>query len=49
MKIIIAPLPDDYLDNTMKVWRRYMKPVIHSAGLDYDLVLGDEQGKIREK
>jgi len=33
----------------MKVWRRYMKPVIHSAGLDYDLVLGDEQGKIREK
>lgn len=49
LKIIIAPLPDDYLDNTMKVWRRYMKPVIHSAGLDYDLVLGDEQGKIREK
>ncbi|CAI8496373.1 unnamed protein product [Hanseniaspora opuntiae] len=49
LKVIIAPLPDDYLDNTMKVWRRYIKPVIHAAGLDYSLVLGDEQGKIREQ
>ena len=48
IKIVVAPLPDDYLESTLKVWRRYIKPVIWAGGLDYELVLGDQQGKIRE-
>ncbi|XBW37649.1 hypothetical protein QEN19_003230 [Hanseniaspora menglaensis] len=49
VKVVIAPLPDDYLESTLKVWRRYIKPVLIAGGVDYDIVLGDQQGKIREK
>lgn len=49
VKVVIAPLPDDYLESSLKTWRRYIKPILVSGGLDYEMILGDQQGKIREK
>lgn len=45
--VFIAPPPNDYLDSSLKVWRRYVKPVLYYAGLDYELVQEDRQGIIR--
>ncbi|CAI4574720.1 ALI_collapsed_G0031500.mRNA.1.CDS.1 [Saccharomyces cerevisiae] len=45
--VFIAPPPNDYLESSLKVWRRYVKPVLYYAGLDYELVQEDRQGIIR--
>lgn len=45
--VFIAPPPNDYLETSLKIWRRYIKPVLYSAGLDYDIVEEDKQGVIR--
>ncbi|CAI4044707.1 hypothetical protein SUVZ_10G1440 [Saccharomyces uvarum] len=45
--VFIAPPPNDYLESSLKVWRRYIKPVLYHAGLDYELVEEDRQGTIR--
>ncbi|CCK73565.1 Tim22-complex subunit TIM54 NDAI_0G05820 [Naumovozyma dairenensis CBS 421] len=47
--VFIAPPPNDYLDTSLKIWRRYIKPVLYYAGLDYDVVEEDRQGVIRTK
>lgn len=45
--VFIAPPPSDYLETSLKIWRRYVKPVLYYAGLDYDVVEEDRQGVIR--
>ena len=45
--VFIAPPPSDYLETSLKMWRRYIKPVLFYAGLDYDIVQEDKQGVIR--
>lgn len=45
--VFIAPPPSDYLETSLKVWRRYIKPVLYYAGLDYDVVQEERQGVIR--
>lgn len=45
--VFISPPPNDYLETSLKIWRRYIKPVLYSAGLDYDIVEEDRQGVIR--
>lgn len=45
--VFIAPPPNDYLETSLKVWRRYIKPVLYHAGLDYDIIEEDKQGLIR--
>ncbi|EHN01747.1 Tim54p [Saccharomyces cerevisiae x Saccharomyces kudriavzevii VIN7] len=45
--VFIAPPPNDYLESSLKIWRRYVKPVLYYAGLDYELVEEDRQGTIR--
>lgn len=45
--VFIAPPPSDYLETSLKMWRRYIKPVLFYAGLDYDIVQEDRQGVIR--
>lgn len=45
--VFIAPPPSDYLDTSMKIWRRYIKPILFYSGLDYDVVSEEKQGVIR--
>lgn len=45
--VFIAPPPNDYLETSLKVWRRYIKPVLYYAGLDYEIIEEDKQGLIR--
>lgn len=45
--VFIAPPPNDYLETSLKVWRRYIKPVLYYAGMDYEIIQEDKQGLIR--
>lgn len=45
--VFIAPPPSDYLDTSLKVWKRYVKPILYYAGLDYELIEEEKQGVIR--
>ncbi|KAG0666538.1 mitochondrial import inner membrane translocase subunit tim54 [Monosporozyma unispora] len=45
--VFIAPPPNDYLETSLKVWRRYIKPILYYAGLDYEIIEEDKQGLIR--
>ncbi|AMD19270.1 HBR369Wp [Eremothecium sinecaudum] len=47
LTVFIAPPPSDFLENSMKVWRRHIKPVLFHAGLDYDVFTEERQGLIR--
>ncbi|KAH3900577.1 Tim22-complex subunit TIM54 SCDLUD_003569 [Saccharomycodes ludwigii] len=47
LTVYITPPPNDYLSTSMKVWRRYIKPIFYTAGLDYDVFTGERQGSIR--
>ncbi|SCU82320.1 LADA_0C04456g1_1 [Lachancea dasiensis] len=45
--VFIAPPPSDYLDTSMGIWRRYVKPVLYSSGVDYEVFTEEKQGLIR--
>lgn len=45
--VFIAPPPSDYLDTSLKVWKRYVKPILFYAGLDYEVIAEEKQGLIR--
>lgn len=45
--VFIAPPPSDYLDSSLKVWKRYVKPILYYAGLDYEVIEEEKQGVIR--
>ncbi|QLG72132.1 hypothetical protein HG535_0C04860 [Zygotorulaspora mrakii] len=45
--VFIAPPPNDYLDSSLKIWRRYIKPILYYAGVDYEIVQEEKQGMIR--
>ena len=47
--VFIAPPPNDYLETSLKIWRRFIKPVLYYSGLDYEVVEADRQGIIRMK
>ncbi|CAR29934.1 ZYRO0G20460p [Zygosaccharomyces rouxii] len=47
--VFIAPPPSDYLDTSLKVWKRYVKPILYWGGLDYELIEEDSQGMIRNE
>lgn len=45
--VFIAPPPSDYLDSSLKVWKRFVKPILYYAGLDYEVIEEEKQGVIR--
>lgn len=47
--VFIAPPPSDYLDTSLKVWKRYVKPLLYWGGLDYEVIEEDAQGMIRNE
>lgn len=49
LSIFIAPPPDDFLDESMKHFRRYIKPVLNSAAIDFTVYTENRQGDIRSQ
>lgn len=47
--VFVAPPPNDYLDTSMTIWRRYLKPVLYSGGVDYEVFTEHKQGFIRSE
>ncbi|CDO95270.1 unnamed protein product [Kluyveromyces dobzhanskii CBS 2104] len=47
--VLVAPPPNDYLDTSLTLWRRWIKPILYSSGLDYEIVTGNKQGEIRSE
>ncbi|SCV00337.1 LANO_0F06348g1_1 [Lachancea nothofagi CBS 11611] len=45
--VFVAPPPSDYLDTSMTIWKRYVKPVLFSSGVDYEIFTEESQGLIR--
>lgn len=49
LTVFIAPPPSDYLDTSLKVWKRYLKPIIFESGIDYEVFTENKQGLIRNE
>ncbi|ODQ46247.1 hypothetical protein PICMEDRAFT_126855 [Pichia membranifaciens NRRL Y-2026] len=49
LRIYVSPPPNDYLDESMKYFRRFVKPIINASGVDFELVTMERQGDIRYK
>lgn len=49
LRIYVSPPPNDYLDESMKYFRRFVKPIINASGIDYELITMERQGDIRYK
>lgn len=47
LTIFIAPPPDDFLDKSMAYFKKFIKPVLNSAAIDYDILVASKQGEIR--
>lgn len=47
LTIFVAPPPDDFLDVSMKYFRKYVKPILNSAAVDFDVMVSSKQGDIR--
>lgn len=47
VSIFIAPPPDNFLDVSMKYFRKYIKPVLNAAAVDYGVYSENRQGDIR--
>lgn len=49
LSIFIAPPPDDFLEESLKHFRRYIKPILNAAAIDYDIYTEGRQGEIRSQ
>lgn len=47
VRVYIAPFPNDYLAEALKYFKRFVKPIMNSAGVDIKLVTMERQGDIR--
>lgn len=47
LTIFIAPPPNDFLDESLRVFRRFVKPVLNSAAIDFQIFTETRQGDIR--
>ncbi|KAI5949307.1 TIM54 [Candida jiufengensis] len=47
LTIYIAPPPNDFLDQSLKIFRKFIKPILNSGSIDYEIFSEDRQGDIR--
>lgn len=47
LTVFVAPPPDGFLDESMKCFRKYIKPIINSAAIDMEVYSEEKQGEIR--
>lgn len=49
LKIYVSPPPNDYLEESLKYLRRFVKPIINASGLDFEIITLEKQGDVRFK
>lgn len=47
LTIYIAPPPNDFLDESVKMFRKYVKPYLNAAAIDFEIFSETRQGDIR--
>lgn len=47
LSIFIAPAPNDYLEESLRYFRKYVKPILNASALDFDVFTENRQGEIR--
>ncbi|KAH3662526.1 hypothetical protein OGAPHI_005778 [Ogataea philodendri] len=47
LRIYVAPPPNDFLSEGLKYLRRFCKPILNSASIDFDIYTAERQGDIR--
>ncbi|KAF3986306.1 hypothetical protein FT663_04591 [Candidozyma haemuli var. vulneris] len=47
LTVFIAPPPNDFLQESLKHFRRYVKPVLNAAAIDFTVFTEERQGDIR--
>ncbi|KAG7884594.1 hypothetical protein KL938_001721 [Ogataea parapolymorpha] len=47
LRIYVAPPPNDFLSEGLKYLRRFCKPILNSAAIDFDIYTAERQGDIR--
>lgn len=47
LTIFIAPPPNDFLEESLRHFRKHIKPILNAAAIDYDIYTENRQGDIR--
>ncbi|CDK27385.1 unnamed protein product [Kuraishia capsulata CBS 1993] len=47
IRVYVSPPPSDVLDESLKVFRRYVKPLINASGIDFEVFTEERVGDIR--
>lgn len=47
VSVFIAPPPNDFLEESMRHFRKYIKPILNAAAIDYEVYTENRQGDIR--
>lgn len=49
LTIFIAPPPNDFLQESLKHFRKYIKPILNAAAIDFTIFTEERQGDIRHE
>lgn len=49
LTIFIAPPPNDFLEESLRYFRKFVKPILNSASIDYEIYTENRQGDIRSQ
>lgn len=49
VSVFIAPPPNDFLDQSMSHFRKYIKPLLNAAAIDFEVYTENRQGDIRSQ
>lgn len=47
--VFIAPPPNDFLDESLRYFRKYVKPILNAAAVDFEVYTENRQGEIRNQ
>lgn len=47
--VFIAPPPNDFLEESLRHFRKYIKPILNAAAIDYEVYTETRQGDIRSQ
>lgn len=47
ISVFIAPPPNDFLEESVRHFRKYIKPLLNAAAIDFDVYTENQQGEIR--
>lgn len=49
LTVFIAPPPNDFLEESLRHFRKYIKPILNAAAIDYEIYTETRQGDIRSQ